>query len=367
MAKQRPKNDRFSKKTAIKSNILSEPTKHIAVIRLSAMGDVAMTVPVILAFVKQHPNVKVTVVSRVFFKPIFYNIPNVNFFTVHVHHKHKGLLGLFRLYKDLKAIGITEIVDLHNVLRSKVVRTLFALNGKKIAYTDKGRTEKKALTQLKDKEFKPLKTMFERHVETFQKLGYSLHFNSPTFLAKEEIPDKILDLIGEKKQKWIGVAPFAHYNSKTYPLDLMRNVVEELSQNPNLRLLLIGGGKREKEKLNTMALGLTNVYNLAGIISFEKELQLISNLDVMVSMDSGNAHLAAMYGVKTITLWGATHPYAGFAPFNQPFENCLVSDREKYPLLPTSVYGNKKVAGYEDVMRTITPDSIISLIEKNLK
>jgi len=116
-----------------------------------------------------------------------------------------------------------------------------------------------------------------------------------------------------------------------------------------------------------LAEGLSNVYNLAGIISFEKELHLISNLDVMVSMDSGNAHLAAMYGVKTITLWGATHPFAGFAPFNQPIENCLVSDREKYPFLPTSIYGNKKVKGYEDAMRTISPESIVSLVDKNLK
>jgi len=345
---------------------LSEPTKHIAVIRLSAMGDVAMIVPIILAFVKQHPDVKVTVVSRVFFKPIFYNIPNVEFFTAHVHHRHKGLLGLFRLYKDLKSKGVTEIVDLHNVIRSQVVRTLFILNGKKIAYTDKGRAEKKALTQLKGKQFQPLKTMFERHAETFEKLGYAIDLKRPVFLEKETIPEKVIDLIGEKQQQWIGIAPFAHYSSKTYPLDLMRNVVEQLSQNPNLRLLLLGGGKREKEKLNTMAMGLNNVYNLAGMISFENELQLISNLDVMVSMDSGNAHLAAMYGVKTITLWGATHPYAGFAPFHQPFENCLVSDREKYPLLPTSVYGNKNIAGYEDAMRTILPETVVTKIKSLL-
>ena len=346
---------------------MSEPTKHIAVIRLSAMGDVAMTVPVILAFVKQYPDVKVTVVSRVFFKPIFHDISNVNFFTAHVHHRHKGLLGLFRLYKDLKSIGVTEIADLHNVLRSKVVRTLFALSGKKVAFTDKGRAEKKALTQLKNKQFQPLKTMFERHAETFQKLGYPIDLNSPSFLAQEEIPEKIIDLIGEKKQQWIGIAPFAHYSRKAYPLDLMQEVIDELSKHPDLRILLLGGGKREKDKLSQMATGLTNVYKLAGIISFEKELQLISNLDLMVSMDSGNAHLAAMFGVTTISIWGATHPYAGFAPFGQPLENCLVSDREKYPLLPTSVYGNKKVAGYEEVMRTITPESIVALINKNLK
>jgi ADP-heptose:LPS heptosyltransferase len=83
-------------------------------------------------------------------------------------------------------------------------------------------------------------------------------------------------------------------------------------------------------------------------------------------LDSGNAHIAAMLGVKVITLWGATHPYAGFKPFNQPLENCITSNREQYPLLPTSIYGNKKVDGYEGVMRSILPETVINKIKKEL-
>ena len=128
-------------------------TKHIAVIRLSAMGDVAMTLPVILALVKQHPNVKITMVSRPFFKPFFNNIPNVTFLSVHTRHRHKGLLGIYRLYKDLKKNHVEVFADLHNVIRSKIVRFLFSLSGKRSAYTDKGREEKKALTSLDNKEF----------------------------------------------------------------------------------------------------------------------------------------------------------------------------------------------------------------------
>ncbi len=105
---------------------------------------------------------------------------------------------------------------------------------------------------------------------------------------------------------------------------------------------------------------------MAGKIKFQQELQLISNLDVMLSMDSGNAHIAAMLGVQVISLWGATHPYAGFTPFNQSIENSLVADREKFPLLPTSVYGNKKVEGYEDAMRTIAPEVVVAKIIKKL-
>ena len=110
-----------------------------------------------------------------------------------------------------------------------------------------------------------------------------------------------------------------------------------------------------------------NVIVVAGKLNLKQELDLISNLNVMLSMDSGNAHIAAMLGIKVITLWGATHPFAGFKPFNQPMENCLVSDREQFPLLPTSVYGNKKVEGYEDVMRSISIESVVEKIQQFIK
>jgi len=105
---------------------------------------------------------------------------------------------------------------------------------------------------------------------------------------------------------------------------------------------------------------------VAGQLKFQQELQLISNLDIMLSMDSGNAHIAAMLGVKTITLWGATHPFTGFSPFNQPLENALVSDRNLFPKLPTSVYGNKIVEGYEEAMRTISVESVMEKIKTSI-
>jgi len=347
---------------------LSKKIKHIAVIRLSAMGDVAMTVPVIKAFAFQNPDVKITFVSRPFFKPFFDGIPNLNFFGVDVKKRHKGFLGLLRLFSDLKELNVDAVADLHNVLRSKIVRNLFALSGKKVAFTDKGRAGKKALTRSKNKVFKSLKMMVERHIETFQKLDFSIDLSHPNFADKAVLSPEILKISGEKNNlKWIGIAPFAQYDSKVYPQDLMQTVIDELAKNNTYKIFLFGGGNKEIEILNAFASDKKNVINAAGKISFQEELQLISNLDIMLSMDSGNAHIAAMLGVKTITLWGATHPYAGFSPFNQPFENCLVSDRKQYLLLPTSVYGNKKVEGYENAMRTILPETVIEKIESSIK
>jgi ADP-heptose:LPS heptosyltransferase len=248
------------------------------------------------------------------------------------------------------------------VLRSKVVRNLFALSGKKVAAVDKGRDEKKALTREENKVFQQLTPMFERHAKVFEQLGFSINLSNPKFPEPQLLDQQIRDVTGNKDGVWIGIAPFAQYDSKVYPNDLMQQVIDDLAQRPDYRLFLFGG-KNEIPVLDALANGNENVINMAGKIKFQQELQLISNLDVMLSMDSGNAHIAAMLGVKTVTLWGATHPFTGFAPFGQPLENAIVSDRNQYPKLPTSVYGNKNVDGYENAMRTIAPQKVVEKIK----
>ncbi|URC13711.1 glycosyltransferase family 9 protein [Flavobacterium sp. B183] len=334
--------------------------------RLSAMGDVAMTVPVLRTFVKQYPTVKITVISRPFFKPFFEGIPNLEFFAFDEKQRHKGFAGLLRLYSDVKKLKIDAFADLHNVLRSKIVSLLFALSGKKRATVDKGREGKKELTRAENKIFAQLPTMFERHAKVFEKLGFPLDISNPEFPQKAKLSSDILEIIGDQNQKLIGIAPFAQYNSKVYPQDLMQEVIAKLAENKTYTILLFGGGKKEIEILDSFSQSFENVVNVAGKIKFQQELQLISNLDVMLSMDSGNAHIAAMLGVKVITLWGATHPYAGFLPFGQTMENALVSDRNQYPKLPTSVYGNKIVEGYEDAMRSISPKDIVTKIQLSI-
>lgn len=340
---------------------MSKP-KHILVIRLSAMGDVAMIVPVLRAFSLQYPDVKITVVSRPFFAPFFNEIPNVNFFGIDLKKRHKGFLGLLRLFSDLRKLKIDTVADLHNVLRSKVIRTLFALSGKKVAATNKGRADKKAITSLTNKVFAPVKSMFERHIDTLKQLGFSIDLSHPQFPEKAILSEELLSITGNKNQKWIGIAPFAQYESKVYPFDLMQQVIDGLAENKSNKIFLFGGGEAEIQKLNQLQNQHKNVVIIAGKLKFQQELDLISNLDVMLSMDSGNAHIAAMLGLKVITLWGATHPYTGFKPFHQPDDFCLTSDREKFPLLPISIYGNKNVEGYEDVMRTIMPKTVIKKI-----
>lgn len=341
--------------------------KHILVIRLSAMGDVAMSVPVLRALISQNPNVKITFLSRAFLKPLFEDLPNVSFYTADVDGKHKGLSGLFQLSKELRSLNIDAIADIHNVLRSKILRLFFSLSRNKIKVIDKGRKEKKALTRTENKIFKQLKSTHERYADVFRNLGLNIDLNKPQFPQREELPNDIKTLLGNNDKKLIGIAPFAQYESKMYPLDLMEKVIDTLSQNSSYKILLFGGGKKEVEILQNLADKFKNTYSIAGKVKLKDELDVISNLNCMVSMDSANAHLAALQGIKTITLWGVTHPFTGFAPFNQPIENTITPDLKKFPKIPCSIYGNKICNGYEDVMRSISPKDIVDQIEETVK
>jgi ADP-heptose:LPS heptosyltransferase len=341
--------------------------KHILVIRLSAMGDVAMTVPVLRALVLQHPNIKVTVASRPQFKPMFDGLPNLTFFPVDTRKIYKGIFGIWKLYKELKKLHFYAVADLHNVLRSAIVTRLFKNAGKKTASLDKARAAKRALTSSTNKVFAPLPPVTQKYAEVFAQLGFTIDLTTPVFPEKPALTPDIIELMqAPKAGAWIGVAPFARHEGKVYPADLMKKVIEGLAKDPAVIIVLFGAGKTELAKLKRYSKDLPNVVVAAGKLNFKQELRLIAHLDVMLSMDSGNGHMAAMYGVSTVTLWGATHPYAGFAPYHQDASNALTADRDQYPQLPTSVYGNKKIKGYEDAMRTIPPERVIQKIQELL-
>lgn len=348
--------------TSGNSKISGKSEGHLLVIRLSALGDVAMLVPILLMVTEEFPGLRITVLTRKFFAPIFKDVPNVEVYEADLKGIHSGVIGLGKLAKELKDLEIDAVADVHNVLRTNVLRSVFYFYGIPVKQIDKGRAEKEALTQETNKVFKQLKSTHQRYADVFNDLGYPVDLQNHRFLSKQNISTSSEELIGSKRGKWLGIAPFAQHSSKVYPLDLMKNVISDLSKKQDIRILLFGGGKTEDDKLDQLAIGMENVKSLSGKISFQEELAVISNLDAMLSMDSGNAHLAALYQVPVITLWGVTHPFAGFGAFAQPMENHLLPDLEKYPAIPTSVYGNNVPEGYEDVMRTIPPTRVIDKI-----
>tara|TARA_Y100001960_G_C14624885_1_gene802665 strand:+ start:79 stop:1044 length:966 start_codon:yes stop_codon:yes gene_type:complete len=319
------------------------------------MGDVAMTVPIIRLVIEQYPKVKISILTKPAYIEIFREFAQANIIALD-QKKHKGALGLIKLLNELKALDIDSIIDLHNVLRTKFLKILW---GKNFYQIEKGRSEKNQLVN--GKIFYQLKSTHQRYLETFNSLGLSLSFSYHKFPQKKD-RNKLKLISNGHPNKIIGIAPFAKHKAKTYSIEKTIMLIKKLSENNTI--LLFGGGEEEIAKLDEITKNNKNTINLARDLSFSSQLDYISNLDLMISMDSANGHLAAMYGVKVLTIWGVTHPYAGFTPFNQPITNSITVNRNKFPKVPTSIYGDKCPNDYLKAIDSIDVEDIYKRAEE---
>ena len=331
--------------------------KQILVIRLSAMGDVAMTIPVLQQLLQQNPQIHLTVLTRQLFAPLFAGLPRTSVFPVETKGRHKGITGLFKLCRDLrKQYQFDAVADLHNVLRSKLIRFLFNTAGIRSAAIDKGRREKRKLTAKVNKNLIPLKTSFQRYADVFNSLGFRVVLNTAQqAFSKQELPASASSLFVSNKTK-ICFAPFAKHTVKMYPVEKLKSIIKDFANRDDCQVFLLGGGTEEAIALNEWEKEFGGIINLAGRFSFSEELAIISNMDVVVSMDSANMHLASLYGVPVISVWGATHPYAGFYGWAQPAENAVQIDLY---CRPCSVFGNKPCYRGDHACMEVLPEEMI--------
>lgn len=332
-----------------------EKTNHkkLLVLRFSALGDVTMIAPVLQEFIEQNPNIEVYVASRPFMGNIFKQFPQIKFISVDLNKDYKSFFSLFKLYKELKQYNFDYVADFHNVIRSKIITTLFKLNGTKTATLDKGRTEKRALVNQENRVFKQLKLTTERYADVLRQLGFNVNL-------KHKIEPKSI-----KEPKSIGIAPFAAFTSKMYPIEKMKIVATKLAKN-GYKIYLFGGGKAEIDELKTWENFNPNIKSLAGTISFEEELQAIAKLEAMISMDSANMHLASLMGTRTISIWGGTHPFAGFLGYGQSMDD-VIQD-ETMNIRPTSIFGKdpKKFKNY-DYFQNLSAEDVYQQIVNKLE
>ena len=337
-------------------------TEHILIIRFSALGDVAMMVPVVSSLARQYPHVRVTVLSRPFARPFFEGLaPNVHFMSADLKNEYHGVKGLNNLYRRLIAKKFTAIADFHNVLRTKYLRMRYSMAGYHVAHINKHRTEKHRLTSEHNKQLKPLQTSFQNYADVLKKLGYPIHLDFDKITVDAAPVFERLNTDG-KHEPWIGIAPFAAHRGKIYPLEKMETVISQLvSQKPTARFFLFGGGQKEMEVFERWKQKYPRI-TIAGTLfkGLGEELLLMSQLDVMLSMDSANMHLASMMGTRVVSIWGATHPYAGFMGWNQKEEDAV-----QLPLdcRPCSIYGGKKCfRGDYACLNNIPPENIVERI-----
>ena len=283
--------------------VISRSTSvRLLVIRLSAMGDVAMVAPVLVALRRNYPNLRITVLTPKFLQPFFREVGNIEFFAPDLKGRHKGVAGLLRLGRDLGRFDL--VADLHDVLRSKGLCRLMKLRGTRIERIDKGRAEKKMLTAPENKQRVQLKTTVERYREVFVRLGFDLPEIPLPSRIRYPMSEAVARLAGAHDGTWIGVSPFAQHEGKIYPLDKMREVMLRLARIPGARIFVFGGGDAEKAYAEEVAALQDNIVSVIGRVRLGQEMELISNLDLMVSMDSSGLHMSSLVGLPVVSVWG---------------------------------------------------------------
>ena len=341
--------------------------EHILVIRFSALGDVAMAVPVVWALANQYPDVRITVLSKGFARALFDDLaPNVSFMEADLKKEYHGVKGLNALYRRLAAKQFTKVADLHNVLRSEYLRVRFNLGRYRVEHIDKHRKQRRKLISYKNRIKESLPSSFENYADVFARLGYPVDFYQFHSIFPEGGGnlDLLPPVFGSKSnlEQWIGIAPFAAHQGKIYPPRLMEQVIAQLIHKyPKARIFFFGKGEQEDQCFQQWCSQYPSCVNASQHCEdMYQELILMSHLDVMLSMDSANMHLASLTGIPVVSVWGATHPMAGFFGFNQSKDNAIQINLE---CRPCSIYGNKPCQrGDYACLQNIPPERIVERI-----
>lgn len=339
-----------------------DTAKTVLITRFSAVGDIAMTIPLLYSLCETYPQHRFILVSRERFGQFFINKPkNLDFIGINLAN-YKGATGLYNLYRELSKVKPDAFADLHDVLRTKILRTYFRLLANvKVASIDKGRKEKRQLTKPGNTGKAELKSTFQRYRDVFTRLGLPF---TPVFTSlfkdqKGNIDDLAAAVPPKGNYRWVGIAPFARHKGKIYPLDRMEKVVEILSRGKDIKLFFFGNGPEEEKIINRWCSKYPNTISFIGKSNFNGELRLISHLDIMLCMDSANMHMASLAGTPAISIWGATSPLAGFLGWNQHKEDCIELQLD---CRPCSIFGNKPCRFGDYHCMNIAPQAIAERI-----
>lgn len=369
------------KRTDKSLNPEGKPGLYLLAMRFSALGDVAMTVPPLYEACRRNPDRQFLLLTRKRMAQMFVNSPeNLKVLGIDLN-AYKGVKGLYRLFSELGSrYDIEAVADLHDVLRTKILRSLFRLAGCRVDVIDKRRIERRRLTRRRNKVLQPLRPVALRYAETLNRaLGVMGNLGnlgergkmgemgkSPIFPSKPT-PEIFAAATPAKKpeERWLAIAPFAAHAGKVYPGSKMKEVIDLLIAHPhfrNLKIFIFGFGEEESGRIEQWRKDRQNIINMAALnIGMLAELALMAHCDAMLTMDSANMHLARLAGLRTISIWGATHPCAGFLPADTPPEDILQVDMD---CRPCSIYGSKPCfrGGYP-CLNAISPERVVAALD----
>lgn len=343
----------------------------VLITKFREFTDVIMTLPVIYSACGSNPDCDFVLATRPSLVELFINRPS-NLRVVGCESPLEGgILGALKFWNRLKSVyNPSSYVSLDGGAFFKAVAMWGRLSGCRVSVITPAPNQHQ-LIRKNNKIMLPLTTARSRYREAFFHIGLAVqeHFKGlygpggkgdPALFAAVTPPPA-------PGQRWVGIAPFAKHRGKSYPVEMMEDVLSIIKKEiPNLKVILFGGGEEERKLLAGWSQRHSCAFSPAiARLGFPAEFSLLSYLDVMLTMDSANMHLASLVGVKIITVWGATHPYCGYKGWHQN-ESGAVS--LPMPCRPCSLYGDKPChRGDYHCLRAIKPrliaDRVLAVLQ----
>ncbi len=286
---------------------------NILIIRLSSIGDVILTTPVLRAVRNKFPNSRIDFLTSLATSSLLDNSPYVNNLWKYDKAKpeqNKILKNLMLESIDFEKYDI--VIDLQNNLR-----TLFFLRGmfKKKFSLNKNRLYKLSLIHFK-KQISKSHHIVERYFDTLDELEVS-----PDELGCELFINNQINILPSKNESIrIGIAPGAKHYTKRWHTKHFAKLADLISKEFVAEFYLLGSSE-EKSICDEIALQSNCKFNnFAGQLSLLETAKLIDELDIVISNDSAIMHIASAKQVPILAIYCSTVPELGFTPYKAKYE-----------------------------------------------
>ena len=294
----------------------------ILVIRFSSLGDILLTIPCVSLLREKYPKAKIIFATKQIFSTLLIGHKHID--QVSSLSKHESIFSFAKRLKNDEKFDL--IVDLHNNLRSQVLR-LF-LSKKKTLLYKKPYFKRWLLVFFKINLFAKNESVAFRYMQSLKPLKIHPRFIQ-SWLPKHTF-DKIPKMITEaKKNTIIAIAPGARWYTKMWPLEGFFAVTKILlAQKHEHFIVIFLGGSEEKYLSEQIEKELADelekrVYNFIGTLSLLETSSVLSYAKVLLCNDSGLMHMASMLKVKVLPLFLSTVPEFGFLPLGLSLDNII--------------------------------------------
>lgn len=299
---------------------------NILVIRFSSIGDIVLCSPVVRALKQQlGTDTRIDFITKKPFAAILAVNPHIHRVITIEKHVSEAKAALRETHYDY-------IVDLHHNLRSLQVKRLV----KSTALTVDKRNFAKWIYVNTKRELLPIGHFAERCLQCVAPLGVADDGRGLDFFIRTE---NEVALPAALQAGFVAYAIGGKMAGKILPTDKIIELCKRLNQ----PIALLGGTEdRQRGEEIATAVG-TNVWNACGKFSLQQSADIIRQSRCLVSHDTGLMHIGAALGKRVVSLWLATTPLLGFAPWRAASGSVMVEADCKRR--PTSKLGNR---GYQD-------------------